>query len=501
MVIQDRIRDVRLLSKVMAADEAVLLIQNNMTIATTGNAYSGFPGTLLLAMTEMLAKKRGKITIFCAGALGVDIENAFQKGDIVSKRLGSLGSRVMRKAVNEGRMEFLDVKSGLFPLQVARGDFGPVDVAMIEAVAITEEGNIVPSTALTDGARWVQCARKVLVEINPWIPTSLEGFHDVYLPEITPCANPIPLGDITGRIGTSFIPVKEGKIAAIVEATYPVQETGKSSKTDGVNKQIADNFIQFLEHQSDSGLLPTPLPPLEIGIGEVSDMIVQRLRDSSLKDIKFFAPGITESALNLMDEGKVRFISATNLRMGRSGLEHFFENIEFYRKHILLRPLDIINSGEIIRRMGVIALNTAIEVDIQGQVNSSHLMGVDIVGGIGGSYDYSRNALISIFLTPSTTKSGEISHIVPLVSHVDHTEHEVDVIITEQGLADLRGVEPMKRASLIIESCAHPGYRQALREYLNHAKERGSGRQPLFMEKAFSFHQRFSANKSMRLSS
>jgi succinyl-CoA:acetate CoA-transferase len=162
-----------------------------------------------------------------------------------------------------------------------------------------------------------------------------------------------------------------------------------------------------------------------------------------------------------------------------------------------LRPLDIINSAEVIRRMGVIAMNTAIEVDILGQANSSHISGVNIVGGIGGAYDYSRNARISIFLTASTAQRGEISSIVPMVSHVDHTEHDVDVLITEQGIADLRGLEPRERASSIIESCAHPDYRPPLRRYLEEAKKKG-GRQPLLMEQAYCFHLKYAKQKSMR---
>ncbi|MCD8296957.1 MAG: acetyl-CoA hydrolase, partial [Prevotella sp.] len=121
---------------------------------------------------------------------------------------------------------------------------------------------------------------------------------------------------------------------------------------------------------------------------------------------------------------------------------------------------------EVIRRLGVIAINTAIEVDIYGNANSTHISGIKMMNGIGGSGDFERNAYISIFTCPSTAKGGLISSVVPMVSHHDHSEHDVNVIVTEQGIADLRGKSPLERAALIIDNCAHPDYRPMLREYL-----------------------------------
>ena len=89
-----------------------------------------------------------------------------------------------------------------------------------------------------------------------------------------------------------------------------------------------------------------------------------------------------------------------------------------------------------------------------------------MMNGIGGSGDFTRNAYISIFTCPSVAKDGKISSLVPMVSHLDHNEHSVNVIITEQGVADLRGKSPKERARLIIENCAHPDYKDILRDYL-----------------------------------
>jgi succinyl-CoA:acetate CoA-transferase len=95
-----------------------------------------------------------------------------------------------------------------------------------------------------------------------------------------------------------------------------------------------------------------------------------------------------------------------------------------------------------------------------------------MMNGIGGSGDFACNAYISVlvtisvFVTKSLAKNGAISSIVPMVTHVDHPEHDVDVLVTECGLADLRGLAPRERAVLITETCVHPSYRDQMRDYL-----------------------------------
>ncbi|TXI25270.1 MAG: propionyl-CoA--succinate CoA transferase, partial [Roseateles sp.] len=136
--------------------------------------------------------------------------------------------------------------------------------------------------------------------------------------------------------------------------------------------------------------------------------------------------------------------------------------------------------------------NGLIEADIYGNVNSTHVMGSRIQNGIGGSGDFARNAYLSIFMTPSTAKGGAISCIVPMVSHVDHTEHDVQIIVTEQGLADLRGLSPKERAALVIERCAHPDYRPLLRDYFERARRDAPGQHtPHQLGEAFAWHQRY----------
>ena len=115
-------------------------------------------------------------------------------------------------------------------------------------------------------------------------------------------------------------------------------------------------------------------------------------------------------------------------------------------------------------------MNTALEADIYGNVNSTHLYGMDVMNGIGGSGEFTRNGYLSLMMTPSIAKGGKISAIVPMCPHIDHNEHSVQVLVTEQGLADLRGLGPKLRAEAIIRNCAHPMYRDYLSAYVRDSR-------------------------------
>lgn len=122
------------------------------------------------------------------------------------------------------------------------------------------------------------------------------------------------------------------------------------------------------------------------------------------------------------------------------------------------------------------------------------------MNGIGGSGDYARNAYISIFTAPSTARNGAISTIVPHVSHVDHITQDVQVLVTDQGLADMRGLSPKRRASLVIENCAHPDFRPLLKDYFDRALRESYGLQtPTLLSEALSWHQRFIDSGSMHV--
>jgi succinyl-CoA:acetate CoA-transferase len=495
--IGERIRHRESLGKVMTAAEAALLFRDGMLVATSGSTM-GYPKSTFLALSERIKKQGGiKIDLLCAGPLSSEIEDDLVDAGGIGTRIGVVGSDKLRAAINRGEVRFIEGRGAQLPLQVKRGWFGPVDMAVVEAIGLTREGNIIPSTAVYDSPEWIDAASGVIVEINLNRPMALEGLHDVYQRG----ADPIPIvGNPLKRIGAPYFSVDPSKIKGIVLSDRGDRSSGEV-KPDRIGDLIGQHLVDFFHGEVAAGRLSEPLPPIELGVGDLAGHVMRKIGTSDFNHFRFQTPVIMDPVLEIVDAGKVDWVSGTALRLSPKAWERFRADLDRYKSCMVLRPVTICNSPEMIQRLGVIAINGCLEMDLQGQVNSSHVLGSKILSGIAGSYDYSRNGLYSIFVGPSTAKGGKISAIVPMVSHVDHTEHDVDILATEQGLADLRGLDPGERAEMIIRQCAHPDYRGMLSDYLAGAKNE-SGHIPVCLEESNSFHlrlKRFGSMKENRL--
>ena len=499
----DRLRCPALEDRLLGADAAAALIGDGMCVAVSGFTPAGCPKAVPLALAEQArsGKRKLRLTLLSGASTGEELDSAWAECGVIARRAPYMTSKALRAAVNGGAAEeiaYTDVHLGEVAQNARCGFFGKIDVALIEAAAITEEGKLVPTTALGCSQTWIDLAERVIVEINLTQPAALEGFHDVYRVADPPRREPIPLTAPGQRIGVPYLSCPLEKIAAVVVSDCE-EKPRPLPPADEVSGAIARNIVAFLLREKEQGRLSADSVPLQSGVGAVANAVLLGLKDSPLGHLSFYSEVMQDGVLDLIDAGKADFASATSLSLSKEGLERLFSDIERYRGKLVLRDSEISNSAELIRRLGVIAMNTAVEADIYGNVNSSQMNGTTVYNGIGGSGDYARSALISIFMTPSVAKGGKISCIVPMVTHVDHTEHDVDVLVTEQGLADLRGRSPKERARLIIENCAHPDYRAALRAYFEEACAVTHGAQtPHILSESFGFHESLARKGTMR---
>lgn len=496
---EDRIRCKELLEKVMSAHDAAMLIKDGMTIGTSGFTPCGYPKAVPLALAKQVREGRKvHISLLTGASVGNELDGELTEVGVIVKRLPYQTNSSIQRAINDGRIDYLDQHLSHTSQQTRYGFHGNLDLAVVEACAITEEGHIVPTTSLGNSPTFVQEADGVIVEINLSQPKELEGMHDVFVPLDPPQRLPIPLIEPGERIGTPYIPCTPERIKAIV-VTDITDKVRPLAPIDVMSKDIAGNLIGFLQNEVKSGRLPVNLLPLQSGVGNLANAVLAGLLESNFTDLVFYSEVIQDAALDMIDAGKFRVCSGTSLTPSESGLLRFKDRINFYADKIILRPQEISNNPEVIRRIGVISMNTAIEVDIYGNVNSTHLIGTRMVNGIGGSGDFTRNAYLSIFLTPSVVKRGDISCIVPMASHFDHTEHDVCIIVTEQGVADLRNRSPKERAIEIINNCAHPGYRPLLMEYYEESLAKTKNQHtPHIIGRSHDFHVRFLETGSMK---
>jgi succinyl-CoA:acetate CoA-transferase len=499
-----RIRSSVFKKKVASAAEAAALIQNGDRIGFSGFTGSGYPKVVPVALAERIkaATEAGdelRVGMYTGASTAPECDGSMGASGGTAFRMPYQSDPDMRRAINDGTTDYCDIHLSHSGPQVRHGFLGTLDIALVEVTAITEDGELVPTSSIGNNNVWLDEAEKVILEVNAWQSEQLEGMHDIYYGIGRPPHNaPIPLTHPGDRIGQPTLRVDPAKVIAVVETDSPDRNT-PFKPLDEDSKAIAAHLMDFLHNEVKQGRLPKDLLPLQSGVGNIANAVLAGLLDSDFENLTSYTEVIQDGMVDLIDSGKLTIASATAFSLSPEAATKMNENAAFYKQHIILRPQEISNNPEPIRRMGVIACNGMIEADIYGNINSTHIMGSRMMNGIGGSGDFTRNAYISCFVSPSMAKGGDISCIVPMVSHHDHTEHDVMVIITEQGLADLRGLAPRKRAQAIIEHCAHPDYKPLLQEYVARAeKEANSRHTPHALNAALSWHSRMLETGSMK---
>ncbi|VEH80321.1 succinyl-CoA:coenzyme A transferase [Corynebacterium kutscheri] len=501
----DRIANAQLRGKVMSADEAAQFVNNGDNVGISGFTGAGYPKVLPLAIAERAKQMHARgeqyrIGLFTGASTAPDCDGVLAEADAISFRTPYQSDPILRAKINEGTIDYADYHLSESGIYVEQGFFGPMNVAIVEAVRITEEGHLIPSSSIGNNVEYLDNAEKIIIEVNSWQSLELEGMADIYRINRLPNRQPIPIVEAGQRVGTPYIDIDLAKVVAVVETDAP-DRNAPFKPIDDQSRQIAAHFLDFLEGEVSAGRLSYDGYVMQSGVGNVPNAVMAGLLDSKFENIQAYTEVIQDGMVDLIDAGKMSVASATSFSLSPEYAERMNKEASRYRESIILRPQQISNHPEVVRRLGLIATNGLIEADIYGNVNSTNVTGSRIMNGVGGSADFTRNAFISSFITPADAKGGLISAIVPMVSHVDHTEQDVKVVITEYGYADLRGLAPRQRAEKII-AIAHPDYRPLLQDYydraLAYAQEKKIMQTPHLLGEALSFHQRFQETGSMK---
>lgn len=484
----------------MSADEAAALINHEDIIGFSGFTPAGaakeIPSAIARRAEAIHAKGEPfKIGVVTGASTGDSLDGALARANAILFRTPYQSDKYLRSAINKGETKFFDMHLSMLPQAARYGFLGKIKYAIIEAASVSSNGEIVLTTSVGATNTFCHVADKILIELNSRHPEALKGLHDIYEPLDPPHRRQIPIYKCNEHIGSPTLKVDPSKIIGIVK-TNRADEVGGFKPTDPITEKIGQNVATFLADELAAGRIPKGFLPIQSGVGNIANAVLGALgANPNIPPFEMYSEVIQDSVIGLMRSGDIKFASATSLTVSPSVLDEVYAELDFFKQRILLRPQEISNHPEVVRRLGIISINTAIEVDIWGNVNSTHVMGNNLMNGIGGSGDFTRNAYISIFTCPSTAKGNCISTIVPMVAHLDHSEHSVQVIITEQGIADLRGKDPVDRAREIVDKCAHPEYRDLLHTYFDNVKD---GHTPQSLDTAFSMHKAFMEHKDMR---
>ena len=481
----------------MSADEAAALIHSGDQVGMSGFTGSGYPKAVPIELARRIADanfrgQKFQVSVFTGASTGPELDGALAMAGGIHLRLPYQSDPETRKRINAGEMDYMDIHLSHVAQFVEYGFLGKLNVALIEVTAVLEDGRLIPSSSIGNNKTWIDQADRVILEVNSWQPAALEGMHDIYYGlQPPPNRGPIPLVSTGQRIGSPYLEVPADKVVAIVLTDSPDRNSAFKAP-DEASRRIAGHILEFLAWEVQKGRVPASLLPLQSGVGNIANAVLHGLQEGQFENLTSYTEVIQDGMIELLRSGKLTVASATAFSLSPEMGVKVNAEIKEFRDRIVLRPQEISNHAEIIRRLGVIGMNGMIEADIYGNVNSTHVMGSRIQNGIGGSGDFARNGYLAIFMAPSTAQRGDITTIVPMVSHVDHTEHDVDVVVTEQGLADLRGLSPRQRAKLIIEKCAHPDYRKLLRDYQERAERLSFGKHtPHLLHESLGWHDRY----------
>lgn len=493
------LRNPQLFNKIASPCEAATVIKDGMTVGVSGFTPSGYPKKVTLALAEQVLQGcQCKINLWSGASSGPEIEDALASVGAVARRMPyyAASNKHMRQGINNGTIMYSDMHLSHVAQLFDFGFLGPMDIAIVEAIAVTEEGHLILSCGVGNAPMFVKQARSVIVEINTAQPRELEGMHDIYMQGKPPHRTAIPIFSPGDRIGKPYVECGLDKIMFIVESDVPdhVRDLALPNETSG---RIAEHLIGFLEDEIKAERLPQQLLPFQSGVGTIANAVFHGLGNSRFKHLTMYSEILQDAVFDLIDWGKIDVASGCAFTPSPNVMNRFRNDPDKYRQRIILRPLDITNNPEIVRRLGCIAINTPLEFDIYGHANSTHQFGTHMMNGIGGSGDFMRNGYLTIFTAQSTAEEGSISRVVPMCSHIDSTEHDVHVFITEWGVADLRGLAPRERSRVIIRQCAHPMFRDQLLDYVERAEKEVGGHSPHIINEALSWHDNYKTRGTM----
>jgi acyl-CoA hydrolase len=342
-----------------------------------------------------------------------------------------------RKAVNDGRADYVPIFLHQIP-RLFRERIVPLDVAMVQVSPPDEHGFMSLGVEVLASTAACQMARTVIAQVNERMPRVL---------------------------GDSFL--HTSRVHAVVEATEPLPELQVAEPTD-VERAIASHVLNLI----------TPGCTVQMGIGGIPDSVYESMEGPM--ELGIHTEMISDGAMRAIERGVVTGVHKTlhpgkvicTFALGTAALYDFLDNNPLIEAH----PVNHVNDPEIAAQNdNLVAINSAIELDLTGQVCSDSI-GPYIYSGFGGQVDFIRGAAHSkggrpVIAIPATAKGGAMSRIVPFLKEgagVVTSRADVHYVVTEHGAVNLFGKNLRERAELLI-SIAHPAFQDDLERA---AKER-----------------------------
>jgi len=374
---------------ILTAQEAAELINHDDNVGFSGFTASGSPKVVPEALAARAEKlhvegKPFKINIFTGASTNRWADGALANANAINRRTPYQNTPDLRKRINSHDAHYFDLHLSELAQKFRYGFYGDLDVAILEVAEVMDNGEVVLGTGVGNVPTFVSRAKKVILELNEVLPKTLYGLHDIYLPLDPPHRREIPIFKPSDRIGCPTVKIDPEKIVAVVHSKRYDGIKGFTA-LDDTTLQIGANVCGFLISELRAGRLPKSFLPIQSGVGNVANAVLFGLGDAEeIPQFEMYTEVIQDAVIELMKMGKCKFGSTCSLTLSDATEAEVLGNLEFFRDKLVCRPAEISNNPEVIRRLGVIAMNTALEADIFGNINSTHVVGTKMMNGIGG---------------------------------------------------------------------------------------------------------------------
>src|ERR1700751_2602489 len=310
-----RVLNPSLEQRIMSASEAAALIRSGEQIGMSGFTGSGYPKVVPIELARRIAEahihgQKFQVSVFTGASTGPELDGALAMAGGIHLRLPYQSDPETRKRINAGEMDYMDIHLSHVAQFVEYGFLGKLDVALIEVAAILEDGHLLPSSSIGNNKTWIDQAERVILEVNSWQPSALEGMHDIYY-GLEPPSNrgPIPLVRPGQRIGSPYLNIPADKIVGIVLTDAPDRNSAFKAPDDA-SKRIAGHILEFLSWEVKKGRMPANLLPLQSGVGNIANAVLFGLEEGPFEGLTSYTEVIQDGMIRLLNSGKMSMASA-----------------------------------------------------------------------------------------------------------------------------------------------------------------------------------------------
>ena len=335
--------------KFITAEEAASYVHNDDNVGFSGFTPAGCPKVVPGAIARKAEEehKKGnpfKIGMFTGASTGDKLDGELARANAIKFRTPYQSSKDLRAAINAGQAPYFDMHLSELAQDLRYGFLGKIDVAIVEAADVTEDGEIVPTSGVGILPTICRMADRIIVELNCRHPKEIRGMHDIYEPADPPYRREIPIYTPSDRIGSDCVKVDPAKIVGVVKTDEP-NEGKPFAPLDDVTLAIGKNVADFLVGEIRAGRLPKEFVPLQSGVGNVANAVLGCMgQNEEIPAFNVYTEVIQDAVIGLMKQGRVKFASGCSLSVSNAVIREIYDNLHFCKSRILLRPQEISNN-------------------------------------------------------------------------------------------------------------------------------------------------------------